>query len=90
MKNYFPGYVWLSRNEAGELVITTTANQDSPVSEGLQPLLCLDVWEHAYYLKFQYRRPVYVEHWWKLVDWKAIEGLDMWWKVLATTPKDEL
>lgn len=76
----FAGYVWLSRTGTGDLVITTTTNQDSPVSEGLKPVLTIDVWEHAYYLKYQYRRPSYIENWWKLVNWDAAEELDSWWK----------
>lgn len=76
------GYVWLSRNPSvsGKLLVTTTANQDSPISQKLQPILVLDVWEHAYYLKYQNRRPEHVSEWWKVVDWNIVEKLDNWWK----------
>lgn len=90
------GYVWLSRkpsdvsrtaSASAELVITTTMNQDSPVSEGFHPILVLDVWEHAYYLKHQFRRAAYIQDWWQVVDWRAVAQLDQWW---AQISKDEL
>jgi Fe-Mn family superoxide dismutase len=56
----------------GQLIVSSTANQDSPISDGATPLLGLDVWEHAYYLKYQNRRAKYVEAWWKVVNWKAV------------------
>lgn len=62
------GWVWLLPN----LDITTSANQDSPISDGITPLLGLDVWEHAYYLDYQNRRQEYVESWWKVVNWSAV------------------
>ena len=64
-KNHFgSGWAWLVRNKAGQLEVYSTPNQDSPLLTGALPLLCLDVWEHAYYLKYQNRRPDYIEAWW--------------------------
>lgn len=61
------------RIEYGKLVITTTPNQDSPISQGLIPVLGLDVWEHAYYFKYQNRRQEYVEAFWNVVNWNEVE-----------------
>ncbi|MCU0304257.1 MAG: superoxide dismutase [Thermoanaerobaculales bacterium] len=69
MTRFGSGWAWLSLDGAGKLVITSTANQDSPISEGLKPVLGLDVWEHAYYLHYQNRRADYVGAFWKVVDW---------------------
>lgn len=73
------GWAWLvSRN--GELEIVSTPNQDSPISKGLYPILGIDVWEHAYYLKYQNRRPDYVKAWWNTVNWdEAQKRLDSAW-----------
>lgn len=62
------------KDDAGKLRIMTTANQDSPISDGLTPILGLDVWEHAYYLKYQNRRPKYVEAFWHIVNWQEAAG----------------
>ena len=68
------GWAWLVVNN-GELEITSSANQDSPLSEGKTPVLGLDVWEHAYYLKYQNRRPDYISAFWNVVDWNVAEKL---------------
>ncbi len=67
------GWVWLLK-ESDKLKITSTPNQDTPIMEGIRPILGLDVWEHAYYLKYQNRRPEYVTNWWEVVDWSAVEA----------------
>jgi len=63
------GWAWLCVDRGGELTITSTPNQDNPISDGLKPILGLDVWEHAYYLKYQNRRPEYISAWWNVVSW---------------------
>lgn len=65
------GWAWLCK-DGDELHICSTANQDSPLSDGHTPILGLDVWEHAYYLKYQNKRPDYIDAWWNVVDWKAV------------------
>jgi Fe-Mn family superoxide dismutase len=67
------GWGWLAKDKSGKLVLATTPNQDSPVSSGLTPLLGIDVWEHAYYLKYQNRRAEFVENFWNVVNWSEIE-----------------
>ena len=69
------GWAWLGVNKDGKLEVTSTANQDNPISGGkLIPILGLDVWEHAYYLKYQNRRPDYISEWWNVVDWDRVAG----------------
>jgi Fe-Mn family superoxide dismutase len=65
------GWAWLVHDGSG-LAITSTANQDSPISDGQTPLLGVDVWEHSYYLKYQNRRPEYLEAWWNVVNWDEV------------------
>ena len=67
------GWAWLLKDKSGKLEITSTANQDSPLMEGKFPVIGLDVWEHAYYLKYQNRRPDYVTAWWNVVNWDEAE-----------------
>jgi superoxide dismutase, Fe-Mn family len=66
------GWAWLVRDKAGKFEITSTANQDSPLMEGKEPVLGLDVWEHAYYLKYQNRRADYINAWWNVVNWDEV------------------
>jgi len=65
------GWAWLA-DKHGTLQVLSTPNQDSPLSQGMTPILGLDVWEHAYYLKYQNRRPDYIGAWWNVVDWDAV------------------
>ncbi len=69
LSRFGSGYCWLSRKPNQDLVIHSTANQDAPMQEGLDPLLVIDVWEHAYYLKYQNRRAEYITNWWNLINW---------------------
>lgn len=66
------GWAWLCVDGGGALKVTSTANQDTPLADGLRPILGLDVWEHAYYLNYQNRRPDYVTAWWNVVDWGKV------------------
>lgn len=65
------GWAWLVKQGEG-LAVVSTANQDNPLSDGATPILGLDVWEHAYYLKYQNRRPEYISNWWNIVNWTAV------------------
>ena len=71
VKRFGSGWSWLVHDGTG-LAVYSTANQDSPISNSDTPLLGIDVWEHAYYLKYQNRRPEYLEAWWNLVNWDAV------------------
>jgi Fe-Mn family superoxide dismutase len=66
------GWAWLLVNPDGSVSITSTPNQDTPISEGKTPILGVDVWEHAYYLKYQNRRPDYLAAWWNVVNWPEV------------------
>ena len=67
------GWAWLVRDVSDKLKVIATPNQDSPLMNGYTPLLGLDVWEHAYYLKYQNRRPEYIDGWWNVVNWDFVE-----------------
>ena len=74
VKRFGSGWSWLVHDGSG-LAVVSTANQDSPISDGKTPLLGVDVWEHAYYLKYNNRRPDYIDAWWNTVNWsKVAEG----------------
>ena len=72
VKRFGSGWTWLVQGADGTLSVESTANQDSPLMEGKTPVLGIDVWEHAYYLKCQNRRADYVAAWWNVVDWHAV------------------
>lgn len=74
MSRFGSGWAWLVVDSDGALKVMSTANQDNPVSGGLVPLLGLDVWEHAYYLKYQNLRGDYIDAWWNVVDWHHVLG----------------
>jgi len=66
------GWAWLVLDNSGHLSILSTPNQDNPITYSLKPVLGLDVWEHAYYLKYQNRRPEYIQAWWNIVNWEEV------------------
>jgi Fe-Mn family superoxide dismutase len=72
MTRFGSGWAWLVLDKGGQLAVLSTANQDSPLSVGQMPILCVDVWEHAYYLKYQNRRADYLAAWWNVVNWKEV------------------
>ncbi|MGA0069471.1 MAG: superoxide dismutase [Miltoncostaeaceae bacterium] len=71
VKRFGSGWTWLVVS-GGALEVMSTPNQDTPLSEGKAPILGIDVWEHAYYLEYQNKRPVYLEAWWNVVNWDAV------------------
>jgi superoxide dismutase, Fe-Mn family len=71
-KRFGSGWTWLVLDSGGKLQVISTANQDSPLMDGLYPVMGNDVWEHAYYLKYQNRRPEYLNAWWNVVNWDEI------------------
>jgi superoxide dismutase, Fe-Mn family len=72
VKRFGSGWTWLAMGQGGQLQVLSTANQDSPLTDGLYPIMGNDVWEHAYYLKYQNRRPDYLAAWWNVVNWDEI------------------
>ena len=72
VKRFGSGWAWLVKDGSGALQVVSTANQDSPVSDGQTPLLGIDVWEHAYYLKYKNLRPDYLKAWWNVVNWGEV------------------
>ena len=86
-KVFGSGWAWLVLDSNGKPHIITTPNQDSPISQGLTPLLGLDVWEHAYYLKYHNVRPEYIDAWWNVVNWKAVEDNYNWAKEVKSSVK---
>ena len=67
------GWVWLVKDSIGNLKVVTTPLQDSPIAKNLKPILAIDIWEHAYYLKYQNRRPEYIEAFWNIVNWETVK-----------------
>jgi len=72
VKQFGSGWAWLVKDKDGKLAITSSPNQDSPLSQGQFPILGNDVWEHAYYLKYQNRRADYLKEWWNVVNWTEV------------------
>lgn len=66
------GWTWIVKDLSNQLKIINTPLQDNPITQNLKPILGLDIWEHAYYLKYQNRRPEYIEAWWSVINWKEI------------------
>ena len=89
VKRFGSGWAWLIHDGSG-LAIVSTANQDNPISDGNTPLLGVDVWEHAYYLNYQNRRPDYLDAWWNVVNWaKVSEGFSAASSSPGSTPTRE-
>ncbi|NOK60348.1 MAG: superoxide dismutase [Chloroflexi bacterium AL-W] len=72
VKRFGSGWSWLIKDASGKLQVLSSANQDSPYMDGNTPIMGIDVWEHAYYLKYQNRRPDYLSAWWNTVNWHAV------------------
>ena len=73
-KQFGSGWAWLCQDKSGKLVTLSTPNQDTPISSGLNPVLGIDVWEHAYYLNYQNKRPDYINAFWEIINWEAVES----------------
>ena len=73
-KQFGSGWGWLCQDKSGKLVTLSTPNQDTPISSGLNPVLGIDVWEHAYYLNYQNKRPDYINAFWEIINWEAVES----------------
>ncbi len=73
LNRFGSGWAWLIKDRDGKLKIISTPNQDSPIMVGTAPIMGLDVWEHAYYLKYQNKRGDYIDNWWKVVNWDEVE-----------------
>ena len=71
-KQFGSGWAWLARGKDGKLQVLSTPNQDNPLAQGLYPVMGNDVWEHAYYLKYNNRRPDYLKAWWSVVNWAEV------------------
>jgi len=74
LKRFGSGWAWVVLGKDGKLAVTSTPNQDNPLTDGVTPIFGNDVWEHAYYLKYQNRRADYLGAWWNVVDWDAINA----------------
>lgn len=72
IKRFGSGWAWLVKDESGRLLVYSTANQDCPLTDKHTPLLCVDVWEHAYYLKYRNMRADYLKAWWNVVNWDEV------------------
>ena len=70
--HFASGWTWLVKDSSGKLSIISTSNQNSPITDGLTPLLGIDTWEHSYYLNYQNRRPEYINAWWNVVNWNYV------------------
>ena len=74
LKQFGSGWAWLVRDAAGKLHVMSTPNQDNPLTQGFYPIMGNDVWEHAYYLKYQNRRADYLKEWWNVVNWAEVNN----------------
>jgi Fe-Mn family superoxide dismutase len=74
LKRFGSGWAWVVLGKDGKLAVTSTPNQDNPLTDGLKPVFGNDVWEHAYYLKYQNRRGEYLNAWWNVIDWDAVNA----------------
>lgn len=73
LNQFGSGWAWLIKDKDGALKVISTPNQDNPIMQGIQPILGIDVWEHAYYLKYQNNRGGYIDAWWNVVNWSEVE-----------------